>query len=158
MKKISVSVFFSIALLLPRSAFSGGAAATGPTFSLRYEGGNLPSIAKDTVKAVIARDHLVLFQSGHSVSVPARNVTAVSCSVQAQRRFAAIRVPYLGSAETDYVGITWTEPSQAGEHAVSVVFRLENGEYHAFLAALERLTGKHAIDTGKVPTVVRYSL
>jgi len=40
---------------------------------------------------------------------------------------------------------------------VEVLFRLNKGEYGAFLAGLERLTGKKAVDTNQTLTAVHYN-
>jgi hypothetical protein len=40
----------------------------------------------------------------------------------------------------------------------TVLFKLNSGEYREFLAALERLTGRKAVDANKTPTVVHYDL
>jgi hypothetical protein len=63
---------------------------------------------------------------------------------------------HLDKSETYYVGLTWTDGSGAAK--VDAVIRFSAGEYRDFVAALERLTGTKAVNTGKVPTVVRYDL
>jgi hypothetical protein len=40
----------------------------------------------------------------------------------------------------------------------TVLLKLNSGEYREFLAALERLTGRKAVDANKTPTVVHYDL
>jgi len=39
---------------------------------------------------------------------------------------------------------------------VDAILTLSGGEYRGFLAALERLTGRKALNTGKMASVVRY--
>jgi hypothetical protein len=41
---------------------------------------------------------------------------------------------------------------------VEVIFKLGSREYRDFIRALERSTGKKAVDATKVPTVVHYDL
>ena len=64
----------------------------------------------------------------------------------------------LDKEQTHYVGVSWTDENGAGadrKHG-DVVFKVSSGEYGQFVAALERLTGKQAVDTKATPTVVRY--
>ena len=143
----------SVVLLLAVStAFAAGTKKTGATFPMKYEGGNLP-FGHHKIKATVAEDQLLLVHGSQRLTIPLRNITALSCGTDVRRRLGASvleRVPrmHLDKAESYYVGLTWT-----GNEAV---VKLSSAEYRDFVAALERLTGIKAVNTGRVPTVVRY--
>jgi hypothetical protein len=134
------------------------------TVPVRYEGGTL-SFDQGRLKAAIADDELVLTRGDQKVSIPIKNITAVTCGTDVRRRFGAVVlgvVPgmHLDTAEQHYIGLTWDNNTHDRDKATKAeaVLSVGNGEYGDFLAALERLTGKKAINTRKVPTVVRYEL
>jgi len=108
---------------------------------------------------------VVLAQRRRRIAVPVRDITEISCGSQIRRRLGAAVLDalprlHLGEAETHYVGVTWADDSRAGtaEAKTEVLFRLNSVGYRQFLASLERTTGKKAVDTSHVPTVVRYAL
>lgn len=152
----------SVALATP--GFARAAKKVRSTYPVTYEGGNLP-LRHNKVKARFEKDAVVLAQHGHRIEVPLRDITEISCGNEVHRRLGAVvlnTVPglRLGEAETHYVGVAWTDGRQAGAATdrVEVLFRVNNGDYREFVASLEQRTGKKAVDTARVPMVVRYTL
>ena len=128
-----------------------------------YEGGTLP-FGHSKVKATLSADEVILVQHGHRIAVPASSITEIACATGVHRRLGAAVldvVPYmhLGESENYYVGVSWTNDAATGAKTpkVEVLFRLNKSEYTAFLAGLERLTGKKAIDTNQTLTTVQYN-
>jgi hypothetical protein len=66
----------------------------------------------------------------------------------------------LDKIEEYYFSLTWSNDNRitGSTGTQSVLFKLNRGEYREFLAALELLTGKKAVDANKTPTVVHYDL
>jgi hypothetical protein len=131
---------------------------------VKYEGGSLRLVHRK-VTATVGNEEVVLTNSRQRISVPAKSITEIAYGNEVRRRFGAAVldvVPFkrLGEAETHYVGVSWLDETRGGEKPAKseAVFRLTNSEYRDFLAALERLTGKKAVDTNQVPTTVRYGL
>ena len=91
------------------------------------------------------------------MEVPIGEITALSAGTEIHHRALLGVVPSrrLGVAQEHFVGLGWTDSNGAG---VQVVFKLGSRQYEQFLSDLERLTGRKAIDTERVPTVVRYRL
>ena len=155
-------IFLCLSLpLLPVEA--AGTKKTGFTVPVRYEGGTLP-LRQQRVRATLAEDELIFVHGNQRYAIPLRNITAVSYGTEVHNRFGAsvlgvVPLMHLEKAESYHVGLTWTG-NQAGEQASKsdAVFKMSNGEYRDFVAALERLTGRKAVNTGRVPTVVRYEL
>ncbi len=151
-------LFLSAALWLPNAGLAGEAKGVRNTYPLTYEGGNLP-LGHNRVKASFERDRVVLWRRGQRIAVPGRDITEISCGSHAHRRLGAAvlnvlpRV-HIGEAEAHYVGLTWADRATRSE----VLFRVSGSDYRQFLASLERMTGKKAVDTGHVPTVVHYAL
>jgi hypothetical protein len=144
--------------------FASGTSKTGFTVPVKYEGGNLP-LTQNKIKATVAEDQIILVQGKEKVVVPVRNIVAVTCGTDVRRRFGAsvlgvVPLMHLDKAERYYVGMTVSSevPEGGKSSKMEVVFQMNNSEYRDFLAALERITGLKAINTGKVPTVVRYML
>jgi len=115
------------------------------------------------VNATLGADEVILVQRGQRIAVPATNITEIACATGVHRRLGASVldvVPYmhLGETENHYVGVTWMKNDGTGGTApkVEVLFKLNKGEYTSFLAGLERLTGKKAIDTNQILTTVHY--
>ena len=129
---------------------AGEAKRVRTTYPVTYEGGNL-ALSHNKVKASIENDEVVLAQRRQRIAVPVGEITEISYGSQTHRRLGAA---VLGKAETHYVGVTWADNASRTE----VLFRVDKGEYREFLASLERMTGKKAVDTSQVPTAVRYSL
>lgn len=137
---------------------------TGFTAPVKYEGGNLP-LNQGKLKVTISEDQVVFFHGNQKISIPLKNITAISCSTESRRRFGATVlgvVPrmHLDRSEEYYIGLTWTAATRDTEqaHKTEAILRLGNSEYQDILGALERLTGRKAVNTHKVPTVVQYGL
>ena len=127
-------------------------------FPATYEGGSLPMTHRKVI-ATFDGGNVIFVQHGQRFTVPFENITSISCGANVRRRFGAsvlgvVPKMRLGTTEKDYVGVTWT----ADTRAVEVIFKLGSREYREFLRALERSTGKKAVDATKVPTVVHYDL
>ncbi len=154
-------LFCLLIAVLPGSAETK---KTGFTVPAWYEGGTLP-LKQHKIRATLEEDELILVHGSERVSVPLKNITAASCGTDVRRRFGAsvlgmVPLMHLDKAETYYVGLTWTEGAARGGRTAKAeaVFKLSSGDYRDFLAALERYTHSKAVDTGKVPRVVRYEL
>ncbi len=152
------------ALAAPGALLAREIKRTRTTYPVTYEGGNLP-LSHKKVKASFDSDDVVLAQRRHRIAVPLRDITEISCRNEIHRRLGAAvlsTVPRLrlGEAGTYYVGVTWTDDRRTGDGAAKVeaIFRVNGGDYREFLASLERMTGKKAVDTSHVPTAVRYAL
>ena len=130
------------------------------TYPARYEGGTL-LLKQQRIKATVGEDEVIITRGSRRFVVPVKNITLVTCATDVRRRFggavlAVIPLVHLDKAEEHYVGMAWTRDGGEAAAKVEVVFALGNGEYQQFVAALERATGRKAVNTGKVPTVVRY--
>ena len=146
-------------LVLARESKNAAAA----NYPANYEGGTLP-FGHSKVKATLGANEVILVQHGRRIAVPASSITEIACATGIHRRLGAAVlgvVPYmhLGETENHYVGVTWMNSAAAGAKTpkVEVLFRLNKGEYGAFLAGLERLTGKKAVDTNQTLTAVHYN-
>jgi len=147
--------------MMSDAAFAGMKNA-GASFPVQYEGGSLRLKPSHSAKAVVAGSEVVFVQHRRQISVPVQSISNISCATDVHRRFGAAvlgLVPRmdLGKVQEHYVGVTWAENSTSPEKG-EVLFRLSAAEYRDFVATLERLTGKQAVDTRKTPTVVRYGL
>jgi len=83
------------------------------------------------------------WRSGGSGCGPGCEITEISYGSQTHRRFGGGGV---GKGRDHYVGVTWADNASRTE----VLFRVDKGEYREFLASLERMTGKKAVDTSQV--------
>ena len=153
----------SLCLLFNSTGLSAETKKTGLTVPVKYEGGTL-ALSQGRIKATVAEDEVTLLHGSQKLAIPLQNITAVTCGIEVHRRFGAPvlgMVPrmHLEKTELHYIGLTWTDDN-AGDKAAKIeaVLKLTSGEYRDFLAALERLTGRKAVNTGKVPTTVRYEL
>ena len=155
----------SVIVLIVCHAALAGAKQSHATYPALYEGGSLHLKQNHRVMAVMADNKVVFMQHGRTVSIPIPSITEISYATDVHRRFGASLlglVPRmdLDKAEAHYVALTWTDDSPAGTHQArqEVVFRLKAGEYRNFVATLERLTGRQAVDTQRTPAVVHYDL
>jgi len=149
------------ALLFGSSAVARTSVAATP---MKYEGGSLP-LEQGKTQVTIAESKVVFTQGQHKLAIPLQNITMISCNTDVRRRFGAAvlgAVPklHLDTAEEHYVGLTWIGESHEGQPPARLegVFKLSGDDYSDFLATLERLTGQKAVDTHRVPTVVRYGI
>ena len=139
---------FALLLILPALLCANPATgASASTFHVKYEGGTLP-LGQGKMHVTIAADKVVFTQGRHALAIPLQNITMISCNTDVRRRFGA------------YVGLTWTSNRRDSEPASRIegVFKLSSSDYDDFLSTLERLTGRKAVDTHRVPTVVRYGI
>jgi hypothetical protein len=161
MKNLNILLSFSITFLFSTAAF-GGTKKAANEYPAQYEGGSVPLKQNHSVKAVVAGNEIVFVQHGRRVSVPLQGISDISCATDVHRRFGAavlglVPLMDLDKVQTYYVGVTWTDKAQTGANH-EVLFKLSAGEYRDFVATLERLTGKQAVDTKKTPTSVHYDL
>lgn len=153
-------VFLCLSLmLLPVEA--AGRKKTGFTVPVKYEGGTLP-LNQGKTRATISADEVILSHRNQAFSIPIQNITRISCSTQVRRRSGATVlgvVPrlHLDRTERHYVGLTF-EADRQQTSAVEAVLKMNGGRYRDFLTTLERLTGRKAVNTNKMPTVVQYGL
>jgi len=154
---------FSLMVFHPAAMVAGERSADSTNYPASYEGGSLP-LRHSKVKATLGAGEVVLVQHGQRIAVPAARITEIACATGVRRRFGAAVldvVPYmhLGETEDHYIGVSWIRDGDAGGTApkVEVLFRLNKGEYSSFLAGLERLTGKKAVDTNQSRTTVHYN-
>ena len=151
--------------LLSAPAFAGDVKANGSAYPLKYEGGSLPLKPNHALKAVVANGEVVFMQHDRRFAVPVDSITEIAFGTHVYRRFGAailglVPLVDLDKVEDHYVGVTWTDNTRrAGRtDTLGVLFKLNSAEYRDFVAALERSTGKKAVDTSKTPTVARYDL
>ncbi len=124
--------------------------------NMKYEGGNLPLDLHDDLK-VSPGSNIIVTQGKKSFTIPASAVTEVSYGNDVHRRVGTaigVGVLTLGvgamlllvKTNKHYVGMTWADAP--GEFPKGgAVFKVGKGEYRGFLAALEGVTGKKAVDT-----------
>ena len=142
------------------SANAAGIDKTGLTVPVRYEGGTA-SLSQGKVKVAISGDEIVFSHGGQTLAVPLKSISGVAFSTDVRRRFGAsvlgiVPKLHLATEEGHYVGLSWAGGEQASKG--EVVLKLSNGEYREFLATLETLTGRKAVNTHEILTGVRYGL
>jgi len=154
----------SAVLLWFHSSAAGEGKESRTEFPLTYEGGSL-TLGGDKLKAAVGTDEVVFVHDKQRISVPAKDITRISRGSEVHRRFGAAVldvIPWLRLSEVEIcrVGMTWMGRARNGDGTsqVEVVLRMSKTDYDEFLTALERLTGMKAIDTRRVPSVVRYDL
>jgi hypothetical protein len=163
MKRIQLLLAISAALMASSSAFGRQAGKAGTSYPAEYEGGSALLKQNHGIKALMGPGEVIFVQHGRRIAIPVESIREISCSTNVHRRFGAavlglVPLMDLDKVQRHYVGVTWTDSTRAGTGKEEALFRLSAGEYRDFIAALERLTGKQAIDTGKTPTVVHYEL
>jgi len=146
-------------LLMSCLLFTSLPAAAGQgvtTFSMKYEGGSLPLDQHNKLKVkLLDQNTIEMTQGKQSFKVPASAVTELSYGNDVHRRVgAAVGVAMVTSGigalmllvktKKHYVGMTWAEPGT--DKKGGVVFKVGKGDYRGFLAALEGLTGKKAVN------------
>ena len=151
-------------LLTLLSANATAAKAHGFMLPMKYEGGTLP-LGQSKTYATVSEKKVVFTQGNRKLAIPLQNITAIWCNTSVRRRFGApvlgvVPRLHLDTAEAYYIGLTWTGDHHDDAPAARIdgVFKLRAGEYYNFLTTLERLTGKKAVDTHRVPAIVRYGL
>jgi hypothetical protein len=114
------------------------------------------------IRATVAEDQVVILHGSKKLTIPLKNITAITCNTDVRRRFGAsvlgiVPLMHLDKAETHYVGLSWNGDSEKTPKA-EMVLRMTNAEFRDFLAVMERLAGIKAVNADKVPTVVRYEI
>ena len=156
--KVSVGIVCIFLALIPAQAST--TKKTGFSAPVEYQGGTL-ALNQGKLTVTISENDIVFYHRNRKVLVPLKNITAISCSNDSRRRFGATIlgvVPrmHLDTEEEYFIGLTWTGGEQPSRN--EAVLKLSGGEYRQLLAALERGTGKKAINTRQVPTAVQYGL
>ena len=139
--------------------FAGTALAANDAvrIDMKYEGGNLPLDQHDDVKVSPGSDIVIRQGKKKTFTIPASAVTELSYGNDVHRRVGTaigVGVLTLGvgamlllvKTKKHYIGMTWADAP--GEFPKGgAVFKVGKGEYRGFLAALEGVTGKKAVDT-----------
>jgi hypothetical protein len=151
-------------LLAVGTLCASGTKKTGATFPARYEGGTLP-LSQHRIKATVGEGEVVCVHGNQRFAIPLKSIQQISYSTDVRRRFGSsvlgvVPRMHLDKTETHYVGVTWTVGDGSGGRAsqLQAVFKLSGSEHRDFLLTLERLTGRKAVNTDKVPTIVQYEL
>lgn len=123
----------------------------GNQWPMKYEEGTEP-IKHDTKMTVTVGDKNILCEpeSGMALAIPVAGVKEVTYDTKARRRLAeaaGVAVLSLGVAlvfvalktKKHFVNVVWQEADGTDKE---VVFKVGKGEYAAFLADLQRVTGK----------------
>ncbi|HUA58772.1 MAG TPA: hypothetical protein VML19_08470 [Verrucomicrobiae bacterium] len=153
-----LALLLSVISVLPWTASAGDGKT--PIYPVKYEGGSL-HVTPGAMKATLGTEQIVFKAGRQRIKVAASAITEISYGNNVRRRFGAPVldvVPFmkLGEAETHYVGVSWATGETGAKS--EAVFRLSSSDCRDFVAELERITGKKAVDTNQVPTVVRYGL
>jgi hypothetical protein len=151
-----------IALLISASLLVAAEKSVKPvSFPMKYEGGSLP-LNDSGLKVFLNKEDIAIVQGKQNFNVPIAAITEVSYGNDVHRRVGAavgVGIVTLGvgallalaKTKKHYVGVTWE--NAAGDHAKGgVVFKVGKGEYRGFIAALEGLTGKKAVESDKGKT------
>jgi hypothetical protein len=155
--RIITALIASVSLILAAEK-----AAKPVLFPMKYEGGSLPLKVHDGLKVQVEKESVIVLQGKQRFSVPVAAISEISYGNDVHRRVGAavgVGIVTLGvgallalaKTKKHYVGITWE--GAAAEHVNGgVVFKVGKGEYRGFIAALEGLTGKKAVDADKGAT------
>ena len=154
-------LYSSMACIWSLPGFGGESKQAGTAYPVQYQGGSLPLRQNHGVNAVVANQEVVFVQHGQRFVVPVESINEISCAADVRRRFGAavlrlVPLVDLDKVESDYVSVKWTDNTRSADR--TVLLKLNHGEYGDFVAALEKLTGKKAVDTKKTATVVHYDL
>lgn len=148
-----------VMLLSACAGFAADIAETGVRFPARYEGGSLP-LNQGRIQAKIVAHQVVLFTGNQRLTIPLRDITAVTYGTDFHRKSLLRFVPFFEVDKAHYVGLTWTGGGRDGEHASNTkseaVLKLGEGKYRRFVAAIERLTGIKAVNADRLPAFVRF--
>jgi hypothetical protein len=165
MRIITLILYSSTAFLWSVPGFGRAAKEGVKAYPVQYQGGSLPLRQNHVVNAVVANTEVIFVQHGQRFAVPIKDINEISCATDVHRRFGAsvlrlVPLVDLDKVQDHYVGVTWTDKTRRADKSVTmeVLFKLNPDEYRDFVAALERLTGKRAVNTNMTPTVVHYSL
>jgi len=153
--KISPVLFILCLVLLPGAAFAKKASE----YPVTYAGGSLP-LNHNKLRAALGADEVTFIQHSQRIVIPLKSITEISCGEEVRHRLGGsvlgiVPLVHLGETEDYYIGVGWLDAAKTAK--AQVLLRLSHSEYREFLAALEQLTGIKAVDTNRVPTVVRYN-
>ena len=141
-----------LCVLFPVVAF----ASDGNSYKVAYDGGSLQGIKAGTSAKLIIEPTQILIVHGKDTlaTIPAASVTEISYGQDVHRRVgAAIGLAVfsfglgallaLSKSKKHFVGLTWANGDQKGGFAM----QCDKSDYRGVLAALEGITGKHAVDS-----------
>lgn len=147
-----LAVWLAASLLAPLPTWSQKPRPTaeGTVWPVKYEAGDF-SIKQGTQMAVTVGNATIHCQpdEGRAFAIPVVGVKEVTYDVKVRRRLAeaaAVAILSLGATavfaalktKKHFVNVVWSEGGSEKE----VVFKVGKGEYAAFLADLQRVTGK----------------
>ena len=128
------------------SELAGTVKEDGVMSFARYEGGSL-SLKPNKVTTYVNRSEIVFIQGKQRFAIPVKGVaeildgSGVGARVSKDAGVVAASPAKTGNATV--VGIVWSDAAKKN----GVVLRLDKGDYGAFLAALESVTGLRTIDS-----------
>lgn len=147
-----LAVWLAGSLIAPAPAWSQKPRTTpeGTEWPMKYEVGDL-GLKQGTQMQVTVGDKTVFCQpeEGRAFTIPVAGVKEITYDVKVRRRLAeaaAVAILSLGATavfaalktKKHFVNVVWSEETSEKE----VVFKVGKGEYAAFLADLQRVTGK----------------
>lgn len=146
-----IGLMLSIALI--RAEAQGGKPVS---IEMKYEGGSLP-LNDSKLKVQPGAREILIVQGKQRILISTSSVTEISYGNDVHRRVGAavgVGVVTLGvgallaltKTKKHYVGITWEGNQQAEFARGGAIFKVGKGEYRGFIAALEGVTGKKAVD------------
>lgn len=130
------------------SELAGSVKEDGVMSFARYEGGSL-ALKPNKVRTYVNRSEIVLIQGKQRFAISVKDVaeivdgSGVSARVSKDTGAAAASTAKTGNATV--VGIVWSESAKKN----GVVLRLDKGDFGAFVAALESVTGLRTIDSDR---------
>ena len=163
-----MAVWLAASLLAPGPAWSQKPRPTpeGTQWHMKYEVGDF-AIKQGAAMQVTVGDKTILCQpeDGRAFAIPVAGVKEVTYDVKVRRRLAeaaAVAILSLGATavfaalktKKHFVNILWSDEASEKE----VVFKVGKGEYAAFLADLQRVTGKPWKDLAQEREMVQQEL
>ena len=155
MKAKCISILLVVCFVAPPMVLP--LAAKDNSFSVKYDGGSLPSIKVGTELKLYVEGDQVRFEAGKKddpVMIPGSAITEISYGQDVHRRVGtavAVGVVTLGlgaltalsKSKKHYVGLTWAD----GEHKGGLALQCDKKDYRGVLAALEGVSGKQAVNS-----------
>ncbi len=140
-----------LCIVIPAVLFAGE-----NSYKVKYDGGSLSDLkVGEDVKLVLEQDKIHFVKGGKDiVIVPASGVTEISYGQDVHRRVGAAiglavvsfgigALMALTKSKKHYVGLTWADGDKKG----GLAMQCDKNEYRGILAALEGITGKHAVNS-----------
>ncbi len=145
--------------------YAGGRVKRDPVFPIKLKSGDKLTLQIGSTNAPVAilglqsasglpvamddRDKITLFKSKNKVAdyFSSSDVTEISFGLNVPQRVGAVigEVVPPGKPGNRYIGLTWTETGDK----CGVVFQVEENDFDRLLSALQRFTGKKAVDSDK---------